>query len=34
VGEKVSLDVAHKGEGEALSLLELTEEQRERVKQD
>ena len=30
VGETVTLDVAHKGEGEALTILELTEEQRER----
>jgi hypothetical protein len=32
VGEEVTLDVAHKG-GEALVLLELTEDQRERVKE-
>jgi hypothetical protein len=32
VGEDVTLDVAHKG-GEALVLLELTEDQRERVKE-
>lgn len=32
VGEELSLDVAHK-EGEALTILELTEDQRERVKQ-
>ena len=31
VGEEVSLDVAHKG-GEALTILELTEDQRERAK--
>ena len=31
VGEKVDLDVAHQ-KGEALTLLELTEEQREKVK--
>ncbi len=30
-GETVALDVAHRGEGEALTVLELTEEQRERV---
>ena len=30
-GETVTLDVAHKGQGEALTILELTEEQRERV---
>jgi hypothetical protein len=30
-GETVTLDVAHKGEGEALTILELTEDQRERV---
>ena len=30
-GEAVTLDVAHKGKGEALTILELTEEQRERV---
>lgn len=30
VGETVDLDVAHKGEGEALTILELTEEQRSR----
>jgi hypothetical protein len=33
VGESLALDVAHKG-GEALTVLELTEEQRERVKGD
>ncbi len=31
-GEEVALDVAHKG-GEALTILELTEDQRERVKE-
>lgn len=31
VGETVELDVAHKGEGEALTILELTEQQRARV---
>jgi uncharacterized protein (DUF302 family) len=30
VGETVTLDVAHKGEGEALTILELTEDQRAR----
>jgi len=30
-GETVTFDVAHKGEGEALTVLELTEEQRERA---
>ncbi len=30
VGETVTLDVAHEGEGEALTILELTDEQRER----
>ena len=30
-GETVALDVAHKGQGEALTILELTEEQRRRV---
>jgi hypothetical protein len=33
VGEIVSLDVAHKGTGEALTILELTPEQRETVKE-
>jgi hypothetical protein len=32
VGEEATLDVAHKG-GEVLTILELTEEQRERVKE-
>ena len=32
VGETVELDVAHRGEGEALTILELTEQQRARVK--
>ncbi|MBN1853623.1 MAG: Dabb family protein [Pirellulales bacterium] len=32
VGEIVTIDVAHKGQGEALTILELTEEQRERIK--
>ena len=32
-GETVTLDVAHQGEGEALIILELTEEQRQRVRQ-
>ena len=30
-GEAVTLDVAHKGKGEALTILELTEEQRNRM---
>ena len=30
-GEAVTLDVAHKGKGEALTILELTEEQRARM---
>lgn len=32
VGEEVSLEVAHKG-GDALTVLDLTEDQRERVKE-
>ena len=28
----ITIDVAHQGKGEALTILELTEEQRERVK--
>jgi hypothetical protein len=30
-GETLTLDVAHKGQGEALTILELTEDQRERL---
>ena len=33
VGESVTLDVAHKDKGEALTILELTEEQRKRLEQ-
>ncbi len=32
VGETITVDVAHRGKGEALTILELTEEQRKRIK--
>lgn len=32
VGEMITIDVAHQGKGEALTILELTEEQRQRIK--
>ncbi|MBN2474565.1 MAG: Dabb family protein [Pirellulales bacterium] len=32
IGEVVTLDVAHRGKGEALTILELTKQQRQRVK--
>ncbi len=32
VGEMITIDVAHRGKGEALTILELTEEQRQRIK--
>lgn len=32
IAEMVTIDVAHQGKGEALTILELTEEQRERIK--
>ena len=32
VGEMITIDVAHQGKGEALTILELTEQQRQRIK--